>query len=96
MEKEKKRLTQAGYNYDPTIHHRRVGHLKHMSRSPSESIKFAAHAMLDALNKDQGADVFKRLEFDYRAAGHREIADAIVDLAEVLDDVFGKTFSHTT
>ncbi|MEM7067315.1 MAG: hypothetical protein AAF478_00400 [Pseudomonadota bacterium] len=76
--------------YDPKLHHRRAGHLKHMTRSPSNTIKFAARAMIDAMNKSPENNVFKELEFDFRAAGYREIANAIEDLAEVLDEVIGR------
>ncbi|MEM7214169.1 MAG: hypothetical protein AAF423_01405 [Pseudomonadota bacterium] len=72
------------------LHFRRVGHLSQMSRAPSPIVRIAASSMLGALKKSPKETVFEDLEHDFRIAGHTQIADAIAELAEVLDSVLNK------
>lgn len=68
-------------------HIRKTSHLMQMQRSPSPIIRTAAQAMASALKDNVEETVFDDLEYDFRKAGHSQLADTIHELAQVLDDV---------
>ncbi|MEO0329821.1 MAG: hypothetical protein AAF217_14640 [Pseudomonadota bacterium] len=76
------------------LHFKRRGHLSQMARSPSPIVRIAANAMLAALSNEPDDTIFEDLEYDYRLAGHTQIADAIHDLAGILESVLGKNLKQ--